>query len=150
MNRLPNPAMPRRSPPGSGQSRLLRAALPIVCLLLGAAARPDTGTIRYVTDGDTFRLESGERIRIAGIDAAETQRGNAKCARELVIGAAAKRRAIALLKGRAVTFERVGRSYNRTVADVRLDGRDLATMLVDGGIARWWPRGKPKPDWCGL
>jgi micrococcal nuclease len=27
-----------------------------------------------LTDGDTFRLESGERIRIAGIDAPETHR----------------------------------------------------------------------------
>jgi micrococcal nuclease len=118
-------------------------------LIAAHPASPVTGRIGYVTDGDTFRLETGERIRIAGIDAAETQKVNAKCARELAIGAAAKRRAIALLKGRTVRVERVGRSYNRAVAKVRLDGRDLAAMLVDAGIARWWPRGNPKPDWCG-
>jgi len=140
--------MPRRSPPGSGQSRLLRAALPIVCLLLGAAARPDTGTIRYVTDGDTFRLESGERIRIAGIDAPETHADQAKCDAELALGAAASARARALLDHRTVTFVRVGKSYNRTVARVTLDGRDLAAELVEMGVARWWPRYAPKPDWC--
>ncbi len=33
--------------------------------LATAGARAETGRVRYVTDGDTFRLESGERIRIA-------------------------------------------------------------------------------------
>jgi endonuclease YncB( thermonuclease family) len=56
-------------------------------LIAARPVSPVTGRIAYVTDGDTFRLDSGERIRIAGIDAAETQEGNAKCARELVIGA---------------------------------------------------------------
>lgn len=37
----------------------------------GAADRDDSGRVAWVTDGDTFRLESGERIRIAGIDAPE-------------------------------------------------------------------------------
>ena len=44
------------------------------------------GRIAYVTDGDTFRLESGERIRIAGIDAPELHRNQAKCAREVERG----------------------------------------------------------------
>lgn len=99
----------------------MRKMLAIGAAAMVIAAAPSsetTGRIAYVTDGDTFRLASGERIRIAGIDAAETQRGNAKCARELAIGAAAKRRSIALLDGRTVAFERVGRSYNRTVARV--------------------------------
>lgn len=113
------------------------------------AAPVESGRVVRVTDGDTFRLESGERIRIAGIDAPETQSGNAKCAIELVRGKAATERTIVLLDNRMVTFERVGRSYKRTVARVRLDGRDVATMLVEMGIARWWPRGHPKPDWCG-
>ncbi|WDA39324.1 thermonuclease family protein [Sphingobium sp. YC-XJ3] len=113
------------------------------------AAPVESGRVVRVTDGDTFRLESGERVRIAGIDAAETQPGNAKCAIELVRGKAATERTIALLDNRMLTLERVGRSYKRTVARVRLDGRDVATMLVEMGIARWWPRGHSKPDWCG-
>jgi len=82
---------------GIGAAAMLVAACP---------ASPVMGRIVYLTDGDTFRLETGERIRIAGIDTAEMQKGNAKCARELVIGAQAKRRAIALLKDRTITFGR--------------------------------------------
>ncbi len=117
-------------------------------MLIAAAPAPQSGVVAWVTDGDTFRLESGERIRIAGIDAPETQPGNAKCRAELARGKQATRATIALIKGHTVEIERVGRSYNRTVARVRLDGRDLAATLVDKGIARWWPRGKAKPDWC--
>ncbi len=107
-----------------------------------------SGRVAWVTDGDTFRLESGERIRIARIDAPETHRDQAKCAGEVVLGMRAKDRATALLAGRAVTFRRVGRSYNRTVATVVIDGHDLGTELVRVGVAAWWPRGRPKPVWC--
>lgn len=117
-------------------------------LLIAAAPAPQSGVVAWVTDGDTFRLESGERIRIAGIDAPETRPGHAKCRTELVRGRQATQAMIALLKGRTVEIERVGRSYNRTVARVRLGGRDLGEMLVEKEIARWWPRGRPKPDWC--
>jgi micrococcal nuclease len=106
------------------------------------------GQIAWVTDGDTFRLESGERIRIARIDAPETHRDQARCAGEVALGLQAKDRAKTLLAGRAVTFHRVGRSYNRTVATVNLDGRDVGTELVRLGIAAWWPRGRTKPSWC--
>lgn len=122
---------------------------PLLLILAGAAPAPQSGVVAWVTDGDTFRLRSGERIRIAGIDAPETQPGNAKCRAELARGKAATRAAIALLKGRRVEIERVGRSYDRTVARVRLDGRDVAALLVEKGAARWWPRGRPRPDWCG-
>ena len=124
-------------------------ALALVAALLSpASAQKQSGTIAWVIDGDTFRLASGERIRIAGIDAPETQPGEAKCRAEIAHGKAATRTAIPLLKGRAVTFVRVGRSYNRTVAIVTLDGQDLAGLLVARGVAAWWPRGRPKPDWC--
>jgi endonuclease YncB( thermonuclease family) len=56
----------------------------------GAVGRDDSGRVAWVTDGDTFRLESGERIRIAGIDAPETQRDQAKCAGETLLGLRAK------------------------------------------------------------
>lgn len=112
------------------------------------AADAGRGRIARVTDGDTFRLESGERIRIRDIDAPETQRGQARCAIEITRGRAATRAASALLQGRQVRFVRTGRSYRRTVARVTLDGRDLAALLVQRGIARRWMRGDRKPDWC--
>lgn len=129
--------------------RLIAMLALLVMLLPGIAhARAETGRVAYVIDGDTFRLASGERIRIAGIDAPETHVRQAKCRAEIDRGRTAKRNVRALLDGRGVTFTRVGRSYNRTVAHVRLDGRDVATMLVARGIATRWPRGGPRPDWC--
>ncbi|MFX4083481.1 thermonuclease family protein [Sphingobium yanoikuyae] len=111
-------------------------------------ARTGQGRVRYVTDGDTFRLSSGERIRIAGIDAPETQARNAKCAVERRRGEAAKAWLKSQIEGRKLRFERLGRSYARTVATVRFEGKDLAAILVAKGHADWWPRGRAKPDWC--
>lgn len=114
-----------------------------------SSASAATGRVRYVTDGDTFRLESGERIRIANIDAPETHAGQAKCRAEIALGLAATKRVRALLDHQNVTFVRVGRSYNRTVARVTFDGHDLGQTLVKIGVAKPWPHYKPKPDWCG-
>jgi len=109
---------------------------------------PITGQIATVTDGDTFRLTSGERIRIADVDAPESQRGQARCALELERGHDATARVRPMLAGRTVSFVRVGKSYKRTVARVRIDGRDLGERLNSLGITRPWPRRMPKPDWC--
>jgi endonuclease YncB( thermonuclease family) len=115
---------------------------------LCAQLQAETGQVRYVTDGDTFRLTSGERIRIANIDAPETHARQARCSSEVARGEAAAARARALLEGKRVTFERVGRSYHRTVARVRVDGRDLGETLIAMGAAKPWLRHHPKPDWC--
>lgn len=113
-----------------------------------AHAKSDHGRVVHVIDADTFRLEDGLKIRIAGIDAAETRSGQAKCAREIAIGKAATERVKAMIEGRRVTYHRVGRSYDRAVAKVWFKGLDLGETLVAIGAARPWPRGKPKPDWC--
>lgn len=104
--------------------------------------------VAYVTDGDTFRLTTGERIRIAGIDAPEIHEGQARCRLEIERGLTASRALRAMIDDQIVTIERVGRSYNRTVARVRFQGRDLAVDLVRRDIARPWPRRSPKPNWC--
>ena len=140
-------------PDGHGKTRPARraeacAAALAVAFLLGAAAPADRARVAYVIDGDTFRLASGERIRVAGIDAPETQPGQAKCAREIAASRAATALARGLLMGRTVRVVRLGRSYNRTVARVTLDGADVAARLVQSGAARWWSRGARKPDWC--
>jgi endonuclease YncB( thermonuclease family) len=83
----------------------------IVALLLIAAAPGEEARVRYVADGDTCRLTSGERIRIAGIDAPETHPNQARRRAEMVLGEAAAARARAMFDGRDVTIVRVGRSY---------------------------------------
>lgn len=101
--------------------------------------------MRYVSDGDAFRLTSGERIRIAGIDAPETQDREAECAGEGRRGEAAEAWLNSRIEGSAVCFERIGHSYARTVATVRFAGKDLASTLVAKGHADRCPRGKANP-----
>lgn len=127
----------------------IRLLTSCAALLLIAAASPDQGRVGYVIDGDTFRLESGERIRIAGIDTPETQKGTG----EMQCGD----RTRSIRNGACPDTARwpdhhdrssLGRSYNRTVVRVTLAGRDVGSELVASGVARWWPRRQPKPDWC--
>jgi endonuclease YncB( thermonuclease family) len=124
------------------------AAAVITAPLVIAAAPPQEAIVAYVTDGGTIRLASGERIRIAGIDAPETRPENAKCKAEIALGRQVSEQARTLLEGRRVTVTRVGRSYDRTVAHLKVDGRDAAEALIARGAARWWPRGAPRPYWC--
>lgn len=151
---VPSPAAPRRRPGPLPRYHALHILLALAATIAPAASAktPDTraasGIVRYVTDGDTFRLTSGERIRIAGIDAPETQAQRARCPAERRRGEAAKAHLKSMIEGKSLRFTRVGRSYDRTVATVRHGGRDLAARLVDAGDAAWWPRGKAKPDWC--
>ena len=108
----------RQSAPGTTIIASMLRALALSVLIAatpmpapaGVADGDDSGRVAWVTDGDTFRLESGERIRIAGIDAPETHREQAKCAGEIALGLRAKDRTTSLLAGRQVTFHRVGRS----------------------------------------
>ncbi|MFS0771198.1 thermonuclease family protein [Sphingomonas sp. 1P08PE] len=132
----------------TARSTLASAGAMAACLLI-AASPPAPMRVASVTDGDTFRLVGGERIRIAGIDAPETRADQADCPAEIVQGRASAAQVRALLLGRRVGIVPVGRSYARTVARVTLGGRDLARALVAIGAARWWPRGVPKPNWCG-
>lgn len=134
----------------SGKAICTSLAALAAALLLIAAAPAEQARIACVIDGDTVRLASGERVRIAGIDSPELHRRQARCAKEVEQGRSATARARALLEGRVVTIVRLGRSYNRTVAELRLDGRDVATQLVQSGIAKYWPRGRAKPDWCSV
>jgi micrococcal nuclease len=135
---------------GAGLRSGLRVLLLSAALAASTAAQAvrGHGRIAYVFDADTFRLDTGTRLRIAAIDAAETRADRAKCARELSIGKTQTERARALLDGRRVGYQVVGRNRDRLVAKVWLGRRDLGALLVRMGAARPWPRGAPKPDLC--
>lgn len=87
-----------------------------------------------VWDGDTFWL-SGEKIRVADIDAPELGTAN---------GARARDRMLALLRAGPFVVRREGVDrYGRTLAVIVRDGRSLGCQLVREGLARPWdgPRG---------
>src|SRR5437773_10039758 len=83
-----------------------------------------------VVDGDTFRLH-GERIRILGIDTPE--RGEPGSGR-------ATYRLLALLRSGNVVIVRHGKDvYCRTLADVYVDGWNVAAVLRAEGYAKPLP-----------
>lgn len=123
-----------------------------VAALLASFATPATAArtarVASITDGDTFRTTTGERIRIANVDAPETRRDQAKCAREIQSGKAATAQLRSLIGRREVVLDPVGTSYGRTVAHVASGGVDIAGELIRRGAARAWPRGRSRPNWC--
>lgn len=88
-----------------------------------------------VHDGDTFRLaidlglDTGTwpPIRLAGADAPELRDPDGLRARDFT------RRA--LTDADAVTVAPIGRSFERVVAFVRVNGQDLAQLLIGAGLA---------------
>lgn len=129
--------------------RRRRVLMRRVRVLLGAVETP-TGQVVHVVDGDTIDdLVGGVRYRLENIDAPETGRG-AACRAESSAGAGAKRRALKLIaRAQKVTFHPIGRTdmYGRTIAFVRLDGRDLGEILIAEGHARPWSGARE--SWCG-
>lgn len=86
-------------------------------------------TVTEVIDGDTFVVsqnwewngESGDRVRIAGIDAPEIGTTGAE---------EAKKKLENLIKGKVVELKNlVAISYGRLVCDVYLNGRNIKELL---------------------
>lgn len=144
--------------------RPLLVALIIACTT-PALANPGEGA-RYqwpvvgVIDGDTLKVHlpglptelQPVKVRVRGIDTPEL---HGKCAseklaakkagaftRHLVDTATAKKRPIHFSK---IDWDKYG---GRIDADVAIDGRSLADMLVGAGLARRYDGGK-RGGWCG-
>lgn len=105
------------------------------------------GEVRVV-DGDTIDA-AGARWRLVGFDTPETF--HAKCAREWMLGIVAKNRLRALIDGagRAEIYARKGRDrYKRWLGELRLDGGNVATIMIAERLARPYKRGR-RQGWCG-
>jgi micrococcal nuclease len=104
-----------------------------------------------VIDGDTADLFCGarvERARLLGYDSPELF--GPSCPSELAAAVAAKwalRRLIWQATDLSVVFEGRDR-YDRRLARLRLDGRDVAAMMVEAGHGRAYGGGL-REAWCG-
>ncbi|MBI3252113.1 MAG: thermonuclease family protein [Candidatus Omnitrophica bacterium] len=104
-----------------------------------AAAEPDRipGKVHWVVDGDTFQLETGERVRLIGVDTPEYQPWKNRID---PYGREASEYSKKLLSGKKVWLEKdAGEKdrYGRTLAYVYLeDGRFVNRILVEEGFAR--------------
>jgi endonuclease YncB( thermonuclease family) len=121
---------------------MIRSVLTAVLLLLllvaeSHAGRILDGTVQAVYDGDTVLLTTREgsrvKIRLYGIDAPETAKPDKPGQPS---GAAAKRTLGFKVMGRRVTAETVEvDQYQRVIAVLRLDGRDINREMVAEGMA---------------
>ena len=103
---------------------------------------PPAVRVTCVHDGDSI-VHQRERIRIANIDTPELD-GRCPAERQLAIRA---RNALLALLQPGYRIHRTGRDrYNRTLARVTVNGRDVGTTLVSMGLARKWT-GRRMP-WC--
>jgi endonuclease YncB( thermonuclease family) len=90
--------------------------------------------VRSITDGDTLRLADGRAVRLAQVDAPETN----QC-----FGSESTAALRGLVAGRSVVLRRPPTGperdqYGRTLADVLVDGRSVNEALVHDGAAEWY------------
>ena len=118
----------------------------IVVSVLLCTASCESAEIR-VWDGDSIRLgttRQSEAVRIFNIDAPEIE---GQCAYETDLALQSKIRLAELLKGQRIEILHQGTDrYGRTLAAIRVEGRDVGDILVSEGLARTWA-GRREP-WC--
>lgn len=98
-----------------------------------------------ITDGDTIRIGK-ERVRLMGFDTPEVFKPG--CVEEKALGDKATIRLGQLLESGTVTIERHGfDKYARTLGIVRVDGADVAAVMIREGLAG---ARKPRGGWCAV
>jgi endonuclease YncB( thermonuclease family) len=93
-------------------------------------------TVQRVTDGDTFRCTSGVKVRLSSIDTPEMP-GSCRPGRKCAPGDpyAAKAALSALISGRTLQCEAMGKTYDRIAAWCSADGQDLSCAMLRRGHA---------------
>ncbi|HYD87345.1 MAG TPA: thermonuclease family protein [Vitreimonas sp.] len=113
-----------------------------------SAPAPEAVSWRVI-DGDTFEdLATGDRYRLENIDTPETG-PRARCSAERDLGDRATQQARTFIaNARQLDIRRTGRTdrYDRIIAFIEIDGRDLGELMIAQGLARPW-RGRREP-WC--
>jgi endonuclease YncB( thermonuclease family) len=118
---------------------------------MGREAPASQCRVTRVVDGDTVRARCGSagevRVRLMGFDTPEVF--SPGCTAEKTKGDAATlalRRLIGAADRIAFDFHGEDR-YGRALAVMRLDGRDVAALMIDAGLARPYAGGR-RPAWC--
>jgi len=120
--------------------------IPIFLILIGCS-KPlgkENVVIKDCYDGDTCTTITGDKIRLACIDTPEIlgKRADpipAKAARDYLNG---------LVAGKEVLITRITKDrYQRTVAELSIDGMNIQEHLVDKGLATIYERYASQCDW---
>lgn len=100
-----------------------------------------------IVDGDTLWLD-GQNLRLESFDTPEPQTAICGGAAEIALAKQASARLLELLNSAPFTVETFGMdgTGKRTLATIRIGGRDVGDILIEEGLARRWPDGKEW--WC--
>ena len=100
-----------------------------------------------VVDGDTIWLE-GQNLRLQSFDTPEPYDDICGGAQEVALAKRASTRLLELLNGNPFTVETFGidGTGSRTLATIRIAGRDVGDFLIEERLARRWPDGHEW--WC--
>ncbi len=109
--------------------------------------QPNTPDKTCVVDGDTLWIE-GVNVRMEGYDTPEPQTNICGGEREKALAARASDRLVELLNTRSWQLELSGATggFGRAIGSIYIEGRDVGDILVEEGLARWWPDGQEW--WC--
>ncbi len=80
-----------------------------------------SATCEFVQDGDTFRTEGQNWIRLARYDAPEKGKSNYLKAKQLLSS---------LILNKAIVYEQVGKSHNRKVAEVWQSNKNINNAMI--------------------
>lgn len=141
---------------GNGSSPSTRTALPSPISTAMAASAPKEYRINFrmcgrdrhtcVVDGDTIWLE-GQNLRLESYDTPEPYTDICGGQAEVELAHRASARLLELLNEDKFTVDAQGQDrYGRTLATIRIGGRDVGDILIDEGLARSWPNGRE--FWC--
>lgn len=126
------------APLRSGASTTTRSPIPETPPTTGAIATSGAGqasfAVRSIIDGDTLTLVDGRQVRLAQVDAPESN----EC-----FGSQSTRGLQALAEGRIITLRQPSNGpekdrYGRTLAEVSVGGRSVNEQLVRDGAAEWY------------
>ena len=112
--------------------------------LLNTKANLNLVKIKNCYDGDTCTTESGEKIRLACIDAPEIRGKNAdpskaKASKEFINN---------LLSNKKVKIKRIDTDrYGRTVAEIFVEGTNIQKLMVQNGFAKIYRKYSFQCDW---
>lgn len=87
------------------------------------------GVVRRIVDGDTFEIISGERIRIAGVNAPELNRAGGLAAKNLLNRIMPPGTMVGMTN--PVTW-----SYGRSVRYITVRGRDIRDLIRTSSAPR--------------
>lgn len=108
------------------------------------------GSNRYtcVVDGDTIWLE-GQNLRLRSFDTPEPYNDICGGKLEVALAKRASARLLELLNGNSFMVETFGLdgTGKRTLATIKIAGRDVGDILIEERLARRWPDGDEW--WCG-